>query len=71
MMNESTIAVPVTEYDELIKARVERDFILESYVKDNYPSLTDKIIELIKGKIHLVGNEWMISRYFVDIIEHP
>lgn len=54
MMNESTIAVPVTEYDELIKARVERDFILESilesYVKDNYPSLTDKIIELIKER---------------------
>ena len=50
MMNESTIAVPVTEYDELIKARVERDFILESYVKDNYTSLTDKIIELIKER---------------------
>ena len=50
MMNESTIAVTVTEYDELIKARVERDFILESYVKDNYPSLTDKIIELIKER---------------------
>lgn len=50
MMNESTIAVPVTEYDELIKARVERDFILESYVKANYPSLTDKIIELIKER---------------------
>lgn len=50
MMNESTIAVPVTEYDELIKARVERDFILESYVKGNYPSLTGKIIELIKER---------------------
>lgn len=50
MMNERTIAVPVTEYIELIKARVERDYILESYEKDTYPSLTDKIIELIKEK---------------------
>lgn len=50
MMNERTIAVPVTEYNELIKARVERDYILESYKKDSYPSLTDKIIELIKER---------------------
>lgn len=50
MMNERTIAVPVTECIELIKARVERDYILESYEKENYPSLTDKIIELIKER---------------------